>query len=162
MPKLNCKICKSLFYVKPSHVRMGWGKYCSTKCRSKSQLNGRSFKCHVCGKEVYRSIARIDQSKSGKFFCNKSCQTLWRNSFFVEDKHPNWTDGISIYKKLLKNDKVPKCFLCKLEDERVLIVHHKDHNRHNNGLFNLTWLCCNCHRLVHVDSDLDRKVRDVS
>lgn len=159
MFKRRCLICEGSFYVKPSHVKLGWGKFCSTACRSRSQLKGKSFKCYICRKAIYRSKTSINRSKSGKFFCGKSCQTLWRNSFFVEDKHSNWVDGISIYKKLLKNDKIPKCLLCNLEDERVLIVHHKDHNRHNNKLPNLTWLCYNCHRLVHIDSDLDRRVK---
>lgn len=142
-------------------MKLGWGKYCSAECRSKSQFNGKSFKCYICGKEVYRSLAKIGHSKSGKYFCSKKCQTLWRNSFFVEDRHPNWTDGISIYKKILRNDKSPKCLLCKIEDERVLICHHKDHDRHNNELSNLVWLCCNCHQLVHIDNNIDRKIRNI-
>jgi len=151
-----------LFYVKPSHKKKGWGKYCSAICRTKSQFNGKRLKCEICKKEVYRSKSKLDSSKSGKFFCSKSCQTLWRNSLFVAEKHSNWTDGISAYNRILKNDKYPKCLLCNLVDERVLVVHHKDHNRHNNGLSNLVWLCYNCHRLVHVDVDLDNKVRNLS
>jgi hypothetical protein len=42
--------------------------------------------------------------------------------------------------------------LCSTKDERVLAVHHIDHNRLNNKLDNLAWLCHNCHHLVHHDN----------
>jgi 5-methylcytosine-specific restriction endonuclease McrA len=156
VPKISCG---KYFYARPSHIKLGWGKYCSINCRNKSQFNGQKLKCYICKKDVYRSIAKLNHSKSGKFFCSKECQTLWRNSIFVEDKHPNWTGGISIYIKILKKEVKPKCLLCGIEDQRVLAVHHKDHDRHNNLLTNLIWLCYNCHRLVHVDNNLDKKVR---
>ena len=162
MPRLNCEICGTIFYVKPCHQKIGWGKYCSIECRTKSQFNGKKLKCGICSKEVYRSKSKLNKSKSGKFFCSKSCQTFWRNSFFVAEKHSNWTDGIGSYKNLLKNDRDSKCYLCKLRDERILAVHHIDHDRHNNKLSNLIWLCYNCHRLVHIDSSLDSKVRNMN
>ena len=161
MAKVICNVCNRLFYAKPSHVKLGWGKYCSINCRNISQLSGNKFNCEICKKEIYRSASKIVHSKSGKFFCSKKCQTLWRNSIYVEDRHPNWIDGISVYQKLLKDSVVPKCLLCGLTDVRILAVHHKDHNKHNNTLTNLVWLCYNCHRLVHVDSKLDDKVRNM-
>lgn len=41
------------------------------------------------------------------------------------------------------------CDLCRITDERVLIVHHKDQDRKNNSIKNLAWLCRNCHYLAH-------------
>ncbi len=41
------------------------------------------------------------------------------------------------------------CEVCKITDERVIVVHHKDQNRRNNRLENLIWLCRNCHYIVH-------------
>ena len=162
VPKVICKVCNVIFYAKPSHIKLGWGKYCSVTCRNISQFNGNKLRCDICQKEIYRSMARLSHSKSGKFYCSKKCQTLWRNSFFIEERHPNWTDGISIYQKLLKGAVVPKCLLCGLKDERILAVHHKDHNTHNNTLINLVWLCYNCHRLVHIDSKIDENVRNMA
>lgn len=159
MPIIQCKICRELFYVKPSHVKKGWGKYCSISCRSKSQLNGKNLKCFVCNKTIYRTKTSIKKSKSNKFFCSKKCQTKWRNSIFIEDKHSNWTSGVSSYKHILKRHIKPKCVLCGTNDNRVLICHHVDHNRYNNKINNLTWLCCNCHQIVHKDALVDDRIK---
>ena len=43
------------------------------------------------------------------------------------------------------------CKRCGLDDKRVLAVHHIDQNHFNNKPENLTWLCQNCHFLVHHD-----------
>lgn len=155
---MNCQRCGAPFYAKPSHIKMGWGKYCSAGCRSKSQFNGKGYNCHTCGKRVYRSRSRLAKTRSGYFFCNKQCQTLWRNSVYVDARHPNWMGGISKYKEILKGKKSPECFLCKLRDERILSVHHIDRDRHNNDVANLIWLCYNCHRLVHVDDGLNKRI----
>lgn len=76
MPQVNCKICEKEFYIKPSHQIRGWGKYCSIKCRSNAQLLGKAVLCSTCNKEIYRSPKLLVRSKSGKFFCSKSCQTI--------------------------------------------------------------------------------------
>ncbi|OYV63370.1 MAG: hypothetical protein B7X03_02035, partial [Parcubacteria group bacterium 21-58-10] len=90
------------------------------------------------------------RSKSGLFFCSKSCQTRWRNQFFVGEKHANFTTGMNSYRSVLDRNRIPKiCRRCKMADARALAVHHIDKNRKNNTLKNLAWLCHNCHFLVH-------------
>jgi len=156
MPKIPCKICNQIFYVKPSHQKHGWGKYCSINCRSKAQFNGNKMKCHTCGRQVYRSLSRQKKSISGMYFCSKSCQTKWRNGYFIGDRHPNWTGGITVYRDILRRDGVvPICMKCGLTDERVLSVHHLDHDRQNNDISNLVWVCLNCHFLMHHDKSTD-------
>ncbi len=160
MPQVNCKICEKEFYIKPSHHIRGWGKYCSIKCRSNSQLLGKSVLCSTCNKEIYRSPKLLVRSKSGKFFCCKSCQTIWRNNEYTGNKSSNWKSGERTYRNILVRSGIRQvCVLCGLEDERVIIAHHIDHIRSHNTLDNLTWLCLNCHFLVHHDSILDDKIR---
>lgn len=157
---VECGVCKLTFYVKPSHLRKGWGKYCSTICRSKAQFNGKLVDCEICDKKVYRSFGTINKSKSGLFFCSKSCQTLWRNNTYKEENHVNWVDGKYAYRSILIRSSKPSCCgLCGNTDKRVLSAHHIDHKRTNNKLENLGWLCLNCHYLVHHDRDLDKKMR---
>lgn len=159
MSIVYCQICNKKFYVKPSHQRLGWGKYCSIKCRNKSQLKGKLISCLICGKKVYKSPAKMRHSKSGNYFCSKSCQTQWRNSYFIEEKHPNWLGGSESYREIMKRRNVKQiCTLCKFEDERALVVHHLDHNRDNNNPSNLVWLCLNCHYLVHHDLNLEENL----
>jgi len=159
---VRCRVCKKKIYVKPSHVKLGWGKYCSIACRSKSQLKGKNVQCHMCNSKIYRPPRMLTHSKSGKYFCTKSCQTLWRNSIFSGEKHPFWKNGKNVYRKiLLRNGKKPVCALCSIVDKRLLNTHHIDHDRMNNKLENLIWLCLNCHYLVHHDKIADEMVRKI-
>lgn len=150
MPQVKCRICAKEFYVKPYHQKLGGGKYCSRSCRTKSQLRGQWKECSICGKNVWRMPKRLKHSKSGKYFCNKTCQAKWRNLYFVGSKHSNWKGGGHAYRRMLMKHDSPKiCSLCKISDVRVLAVHHIDGNHKNNEISNLTWLCHNCHLLVH-------------
>ncbi len=150
MPKVACVTCKNPFYSKPSWIQKGFGKYCSTKCYRSTLRKGRDIACEICGRSTYKQAKDIDRSKSGKFFCNKSCQTRWRNQLYIGELHKNFTTGESSYRVVLARARILKlCRLCKTSDSRVLAVHHIDKNRKNNKLTNLAWLCHNCHFLVH-------------
>lgn len=145
-----CKRCDKKFSVKPSHHTLGFGKYCSRTCSALSKRKGESVPCDVCGTEVYRAAGRKKKSKSGKFFCTKRCQTLWRNQLYIGERHANWRHGRAAYRSVLGRAHREKvCELCRTQDQRILTVHHKDRNRKNNELDNLAWLCHNCHFLVH-------------
>lgn len=151
MPIVSCKICGKEFYAKPNWLKKGWGKYCSRNCQFKAQLKGEFVYCGQCGKKIWRAPRDLRHSKSGKFFCTKSCQTLWRNKFYSGPNHPLWTGGKKKYRTILLSvKKIPvKCIKCGYKDEKVLVVHHKDGNRQNINLYNLEWLCRNCHYLIH-------------
>lgn len=160
MPIVKCKTCNKDFYVKPSHQKIGWGKYCSIICRSKSQMKGKKFSCNVCGKQIYRSPKQIIHSKSRLYFCSKKCQTFWRNRFFVGEKHINWINGEYSYREILKRAHIDKvCKLCGIDNKLILNVHHIDHNRQNNHISNLIWLCFNCHFLVHHDHRSEKSLQ---
>src|SRR3989344_2415163 len=119
MTLVTCKVCGKNFYVKPNHLKIGWGKYCSIKCRSQSQFTGEKVNCFTCGKEIYRILSKLKKSKSGKYFCTKSCQTLWRNSYFTGERHANWKHGEASYRNLLLKSKHPReCAICKINDLR--------------------------------------------
>lgn len=151
MPNVACQICNTQFYVKPNWIKKGWGKYCSRNCVFESQKKGKIVLCFICKKRVYKAPKELTRSKSGKFFCTKVCQTIWRNKIvFIGENHANWKYGESAYRRIVKGAKIERiCVLCHSKDERVLAVHHKDKNRRNNKIENLTWLCHNCHYLVH-------------
>lgn len=151
MPRVRCKICKKEFYAKPSWLKKGWGKYCSSKCQYQAKRRGKFVYCEICEKKIWRKPRQLKHSKSKKYFCNKSHQTLWRNRIFIGPRHPNWKGGENIeHKELLLRNKIkPICNLCGYKDERVLAVHHLDRNKKHNNVKNLVWLCHNCHHLVH-------------
>ena len=159
MPEVSCKVCNKEFYVKPSHQKRGWGKCCSRKCRDQLARKGKLFNCSICNKETYYSPFRLLHSKSRNYFCGKPSQTTWRNSLYIGESHKNWKDGTKSYREILKRNSInPECFLCKAKNPLLLAVHHKDHNRHNNDISNLLWLCHNCHYLAHHDSEFSLKI----
>lgn len=161
MSVVSCEICNKTFYIKPSHQKLGWGKFCSRKCQAESQLNGKFVRCLICNKSIYRSGNQIKRSKSGYHFCSKTCQTLWRNQYFIASRHVNWKYGESAYRNILKRSgRKSICIICKIKDERILTAHHIDKNRKNNRIDNLIWLCLNCHYLVHHDSELNKKTME--
>jgi len=150
MAKAVCKRCGKSFSVKPHWLEVGYGKYCSADCHHASMRTGKEVPCAICGKLTYKTQKALKGSKSGKFFCSKSCQTLWRNQLYIGSAHKNFKTGEFVYRANMERAKVPKiCRLCKTEDYRVLAVHHIDKNRKNNIVENLAWLCHNCHFLVH-------------
>jgi len=151
MTQIKCEVCKKEFYAKPNWLKKGWGKYCSRKCQYTAQLKGEFRPCEICGKETWKRPRDLHNSKSGKFFCSKSCQAVWRNQTFVGPKHALWKGGAyQEYRKILIKSGLPaKCSLCGLSDKRVLVAHHKDRKRNNNSISNLEWFCFNCHFLIH-------------
>ncbi len=158
MPSLACQQCNKQFYAKPNWIKRGWGKFCSRDCVFESQKRGSLTKCFTCDKEIYKSPRALSGSKSGNYFCSKSCQTIWRNSIFVGPNHSNWKGGEKSYRDiLLRTTTLQVCKRCELSDTRVLAVHHIDRNRQNNKVENLVWLCHNCHYLIHHDKLEDQK-----
>ncbi len=146
----KCRVCGNSFETKPYFVRRGQGNFCSIACRAQAMRRGKVVKCSTCKKQIYRKPRLLRLSKSKTYFCNKSCQTKWRNQFFVGKKHTNWRNGRSVYKTVLRRlgrEKI--CVLCKTKDERILAVHHIDRVRTNVDPENLAYLCHNCHFLVH-------------
>lgn len=150
MPIVKCLVCSERFYTKPNWIKIGRGKYCSVFCAGKSRRKGRNTKCALCTREVYKSLKSIKSSKSGKLFCGKRCSIQWHNSYYVQERHSNWKFGEFSYKRNVIRNKIKAyCRLCNITDKRILLIHHLDENRKNNKLDNLTWLCYNCHFLVH-------------
>ena len=145
-----CKTCGKKFKAKASHVKNGCGKYCSRECKYEGTRKGAIKACHKCGAKTYKTLKQLRCSKSGKFFCSRSCQTKWRNVVYIGKKHANWKHGKFVYRSVLRRAKrKEECQLCKTSDARILAVHHIDRDRLNNTPENLAWLCHNCHFLVH-------------
>lgn len=151
MPQVKCKICNKEFHTKPSQQKRGHGIYCSPKCHHNGLRKGKYIKCDTCGKKAWKAPKALKKTKSGKLFCNKSCHMIWKNKTRLSgENHPNWINGQFAGRGIMERSKrKPICVLCKNTEKRVLAVHHKDHNRQNNKLSNLIWLCHNCHHLVH-------------
>lgn len=155
----TCVYCGKEFSTKQFFIDKGQGKYCSRDCAYAHRKKGKECTCAVCGKKTYKTMTQLERSKSRKYFCSKGCQTVWRNTQFVGEKHANWKDGNYAYKSVLSRAGIaPVCIMCGNTDSRVMAVHHRDENRKNNKVENLVWICHNCHHLVHYHEDEKKRL----
>jgi hypothetical protein len=144
-------MCSKAFSVKQSRLDAGGGKFCSRECHYAKKRDGKYVECHTCGGDIYRSPNKLKESQSGKFFCSKSCQTVWRNQKYSGKDHAQYKHGKRIKHRSIirQSDRKQKCIMCDAIDKRILAVHHIDGNSNNNEIDNLTWICHNCHHIVH-------------
>ena len=84
--QLICKHCLTTFQRdKRFHTRklkLGFESYCSRSCQSKEKTAkaSRSTTCTQCSIPMVRTLAEIRKSKSGLFFCSRSCVATHTNS----------------------------------------------------------------------------------
>lgn len=150
MARRDCAVCGRDFYAKPRLLALGHARHCSRVCANIGVRKGKEVECSTCRRLVYRDPRSLARSRSGKFFCSKRCQTLWRNQTYVGEKHANFNNGRAAYRNILvRTGRGRVCEVCKTNDVRVLQAHHIDRDRSNNTPDNLAWLCMNCHFLVH-------------
>ncbi|MFA6274253.1 MAG: HNH endonuclease [Candidatus Paceibacterota bacterium] len=145
-----CGFCCKKFKRKKSQLKLSEKHYCSIVCQKEGRKKGKTVKCFMCNKFIYKSLKDLKNSKSKKYFCSQICSNKWIGIKQRDKNHPNWKGGGSSYKNLLKRTKTkPVCISCGKDDIRILCVHHLNKNRKNNDIKNLAWLCRNCHFLVH-------------
>lgn len=70
MIKRICKYCGKEFYVPPSRIKYGKGKYCSIECRKNDNRKIERI-CKYCGKIFYVDKSRLKYDR-GKY-CSRSC-----------------------------------------------------------------------------------------
>jgi hypothetical protein len=100
-------------------------------------------KCPVCKKSFKTKLG----SKKEKSTCSYACS----NSYFrSKENHPNFKSGKRAYRKIVFDQKEPRCERCGWNKvKEVLHCHHIDRNRDNNETSNLEILCPTCHELEH-------------
>lgn len=99
--------------------------------------------CPVCQKQ----FETLSGHKKEKITCSYSCS----NTFFRSGKNnPNWKDDPSEwgYRKICFSKWKKECVICKFD--KVVDVHHLDHNNKNNDINNLIPLCPNHHMMLHT------------
>ena len=122
-----CKLCEKF---KEIHTKDGLCNSCYKKVRWKRKM----IKCKRCERVM---------THHAKGFC-PGCY----NSIFHIDKvklhnaKRQHNIGQELYKKL-----VEKCIIC--DFDKIVEIHHIDHNHKNSSPENLVGLCPNCHKMIH-------------
>ena len=77
---IKCDQCGQEFHKKPSHVKRNKNNFCSKYCLSVFNTKDRIIqKCSNCSKELHIEPRYIEKSKTGNFFCDKSCAATFNN-----------------------------------------------------------------------------------
>ena len=139
-----CHRCQREFTSTVDHA-----KFCSVLCKERSrpdrQPKGRrknpAIKCKFCESEFYP----VSKNQQGKF-CSRLCNGMYK----IATGELNYVNKAFIYYE-------NKCNRCGIDDDKVLCVHHIDHNRKNNDIKNLEIVCANCHHMHHYDRSQNRR-----
>lgn len=105
--------------------------------------------CAYCGKIFQMRKSRLDNSKSGLYFCCREhkdlAQSLESGPKF-NMMRPDFYGKTNNYRDKAFREYPHECAICGWnEDEDILQVHHIDSNRNNSKLENLIILCPICH-----------------
>ena len=119
--------------------------YCNASCSNRVEKI--ITNCGACGAEIERNPSGLSKSKSGVYFCNKSCAGKAHTNIGSGKEHPNYVNGKSSYRGSFLRD---VCEGCGESRHFLLVVHHKDGDRTHNEEENMETLCCNCHACRHL------------
>ena len=173
MIKRTCKICKKIFYVSPSHLKIRPVRTCSRKCsgiyRSRT-YKGRNNplwkkraikKCPICGsiflcKQVYKKIRKTCSRKCAKIYFSKnnSGENNWRWNggrrkrgryiAILKRNHPHsYSDGYLPEHRYIMEKHIGR-YLKTNE-----YIHHKNFNPFDNRIKNLQILSPSEHTRFH-------------
>jgi hypothetical protein len=103
--------------------------------------------CQCCSKEfIFEGRLKTKKYNDAKF-CSRSCannrQTVWDSKIADGESNGKWVR----YRNIAFQYHGEKCVVCNFN--KVIEVHHLDHNRSNNSKENLVPLCPNHHMMIH-------------
>ena len=154
---LHCDIHNITFTTKYENVgRDNRPHHVCPKCKELDKQDTNSnieLICAYCGKKFQRQISRLENSKSGFYFCCREhkdlAQSLKGGDKFKSIRPNHYGQQKTDYRKTAFDLYPHKCHICGwAEDEDVLEVHHIDENHKNNDENNLIILCPICHRKI--------------
>lgn len=98
-PNCSCLTCGKSFYVKPSKLMTGRGRYCSRTCVGKSRTAERNPRwsggevecvCLRCGTTFYRKRANVEAGEGR--YCSLACKGEVQSKL-TGPQHPGWRGG---------------------------------------------------------------------
>lgn len=151
----SCLFCQKPFQAPVKELKRGNGKFCSQSCSARHHQTSippkePNVKCALCEKAFYKNVSRQKLSKSKLYFCSRNHKDLAQRIGGIEAIQPDhYNNGIYNYREQAFRALPYKCNRCNYNEKRILVVHHKDHDRDNNDILNLEILCPNCHAIEH-------------
>lgn len=149
----DCLNCGEKFMAVKTEVKRGNGKFCSRSCSSQHRADHLekhppNVSCANCGKEFYRTVSQVKKSKSGLFFCGRTCKDRSQRIGGIKEIMPDhYGQGASHYRNICKAHHDMICVVC--GEDKIVAVHHYDKNHDNDDPKNLVPLCPTHHKYVH-------------
>lgn len=137
MAKIKCTACNK--EVKKWNYEIKSLVLETYKCKECKQANGRVEKtCPICEKTFSGIKSQIKKQITCSYACsNKYFRTGRNNGNWNEDR----------YRTTCFEHHEKKCIVC--GEDKIVAVHHYDHNHNNNSIDNLVPLCPTHHQYIH-------------
>lgn len=84
--QMVCMLCNKTFFVPKRYIDMkvknnaAPPKFCSRSCSDKSKISSIPMKCSHCGSPTSVTNYMYCKSKTGRFFCSRSCAATYNNT----------------------------------------------------------------------------------
>ena len=155
--KIVCEECGKEHFVRIRKNRHGQNfRFCSGQCATSNRFKDtrRNLICAWCKTPFVKHDSKLQNSKSGLFFCCRKCKDEAQKLGGIKEIQPphfGTASPLHTYRRIfVDNGGEFKCKRCGYDEfENCVEVHHIDHNRENNHPSNLMPLCCNCHNAYH-------------
>lgn len=154
-----CETCQGEFLADKREVNRGNARYCSLSCvASRKRVATPNTECAYCGIPFYRSRSKLKASKSGLAFCCREHKDLAQRLGGIREIQPkHYGTIVTDYRTVAKRELNPICSGCGYDKvPGILEVHHKNHDRSDNSIDNLCYLCPNCHQEHHFNTKTGR------
>ena len=142
----TCDYCSAEYRKQKRFEGATQEHYCSKTCYSNDNTKV-SLVCGHCGVTFLRKASRLENSKSGIYFCCREHKDL-AQTYMKEIRPSHYGEGRD-YRTLAFKHYPAECSVCRYSNKEALEVHHIDKDRNNNSIENLQILCANCHTLLH-------------
>lgn len=144
-------ICGVNFQVSEVRLRYGRGKFCSKKCQYKNahRPSGLKYKIVMVNKGWLKKGHKLGLGRKLSKEHIENLVNSHKGKHFSPKTEFKYKNGMGYRHLLLKGILKQECVSCGENKLKRLHVHHKDKNRKNNKISNLTILCRPCHLLRH-------------
>lgn len=150
-----CQQCKVKFFVWPSTVRRGEGKYCSRECSNNAQKRrvGRICQLEGCDNKFSVRLSKATDSR-GKY-CSQKCKGIAHSVKYRGANHPIWSGGPNQQKidaRTAVNVAIRSGSLVRGTCEHLECTEKKTHGHHDNysNPLDVRWFCAKHHGEVHT------------
>lgn len=155
----SCLYCSADFEADTREINRGNAKFCSRSCFGAYRTSTTPPKpvnayCAYCGVGFNLSPSKQAGSKSGFVFCCRGHKDLAQRIGGLEAIQPShYGSSLQDYRSIASRSLAKVCAECGYDKiPAILEVHHRDHNRKNNHVDNLQYLCPNCHQEHHYNT----------